>query len=111
MKTKRILLALLTIFVCTNALTAQSEKTSTTEKVCFNVAMDCHSCQQKIEKNIAFEKGVKALDVSLEKQTVVVTYDSRKTNVESLQSGFKKIGYEAKVVAPEESKNKGESSK
>ena len=69
--------------------------------VVFNVTMDCHSCQQKIEKNIAFEKGVKALDVSLQKQTVQVTYDTRKTTVEKLQEAIKKLGYEAKVQQDE----------
>lgn len=96
MKTKNILLVLMAIFVVTtNVVTGQTKKETTKQSVVFNVAMDCHSCQQKIEKNIAFEKGVKALDVSLEKQTVAITYDTRKTDVAKLQQAFKKIGYEA----------------
>ena len=99
MKTKNIVLVLMAIFVTmTNVVIGQTKKETTKQSVVFNVAMDCHSCQQKIEKNIAFEKGVKALDVSLEKQTVAITYDTRKTDVAKLQQAFKKIGYEAILI-------------
>lgn len=99
MKTRNILLVLLAVFVTmTNVAIGQSKKESTRQNVVFNVAMDCHSCQQKIEKNIAFEKGVKAMDVSLEKQTVAITYDTKKTDVAKLQQAFKKIGYEAILI-------------
>lgn len=99
MKTKNILLVLLAMFVTiTNVAIGQNKKETTKQSVVFNVAMDCHSCQQKIEKNIAFEKGVKAMDVSLEKQTVAITYDTKKTDVAKLQQAFKKIGYEAVLI-------------
>lgn len=68
------------------------------EKVVFKVAMDCISCKQKIEKNIPFEKGVKALDVNLEKQTVEITYNDSKTDGVKLQKGLEKIGYKAEII-------------
>lgn len=68
------------------------------QKVLFSVNMDCEKCQKKIEKNIAFEKGVKAIDVKLDEKTVAITYDDSKTDVAKLQKGFKKIGYEAVEV-------------
>ena len=68
------------------------------EKVIFQVAMDCNSCKLKIEKNIAFEKGVKLLDVNLEKQCVEITFNDEKTDVLRLQKGFEKIGYKAELL-------------
>ncbi|HRZ95944.1 MAG TPA: heavy-metal-associated domain-containing protein [Paludibacter sp.] len=100
MKTKSILFVLFSILLSTIPLTAETKKAVNSEKVLLSVDMDCNSCKQKIEKNIAFEKGVKSLDVKLEKKTVEVTYDNRKTNVENLVAGFRKIGYEAKVIKP-----------
>ncbi len=96
MKTKSIILSVFMLLSIT-AVSAQSKKDSNKEKVVFDVYMDCQSCKNKIEKNIPFEKGVKNLDMDLEQQTVAVTYDNRKTDVETLQSAFKKLGYEAKV--------------
>lgn len=88
MKTKSILIVLFTILFV-GGMFAKNEK------VVFSVSMDCISCQKKIEKNIAFEKGVKALDVDLKDNTVAVTYDDTKTDISKLQKGFKKIGYDA----------------
>ncbi|MEA4984808.1 MAG: heavy metal-associated domain-containing protein [Paludibacter sp.] len=100
MKTKKIISLLMATILAVFPVFAQKSNPNRTT-VIFNVAMDCHSCQQKIEKNIAFEKGVKALDVSLQKQTVQITYDTRKTTVEKLQEAIKKLGYEAIVQQDE----------
>lgn len=95
MKTKSFILSVI-MLVSFAGLSAQS-KESNKKTVLFDVYMHCESCKNKIEKNIAFEKGVKNLDINLEKQTVSITYDGRKTDVEKLQEAFKKLGYEAKL--------------
>ncbi|MGN0282928.1 MAG: heavy-metal-associated domain-containing protein, partial [Prevotella sp.] len=60
--------------------------------------MHCSSCEDKIKSNLRFEKGIKAIETSVEKQTVTVTYDADKTTAENLQKGFEKFGYTASVV-------------
>ena len=91
MKTKIIFIAVFSLLFMNGLLKKK-------KKVLFSVNMDCEKCQKKIEKNIAFEKGVKAIDVKLDEKTVAVTYDDSKTDVAKLQKGFKKIGYEAVEV-------------
>jgi len=49
-------------------------------------------------KNIAFEKGVKDLVCDLKTKTVTVTYDTRKTDLETLLKAFEKIGKPATVA-------------
>ncbi len=61
--------------------------------------MHCESCENKIKKNLRFEKGVKKIETSVENQTVTVTYDATKTDVKSLQSAMKQIGYDTKVIS------------
>ena len=70
--------------------------------------MHCESCENKIKKNLRFESGVKKIETSVKEQTVTVTYDATKTNVEKLQAAMKKIGYETKVVSdkPKEKEKK-----
>ena len=60
----------------------------------------CESCVSKIKNNIRFEKGVKAINPDLNTKLVTIQYDSEKTDIEKLQKAFKKIGYEATVVEP-----------
>lgn len=93
MKSKTKIIAIL-LFLFAGQMFAKNEK------VVFSVEMDCISCKQKIEKNIPFEKGVKDMNVSFEKKIVTILYDDSKTDIAKLQKGFKKIGYEAVVVAP-----------
>ena len=49
-------------------------------------------------KNIAWEKGVKDLVCDLQKKTVTVTYDTRKTDLETLLKAFEKIGKPATLL-------------
>ena len=74
--------------------------------VTFSVEIDCVSCKQKIERNIAYEKGVLNLKVNMKENTVAVTYDATKTSVEKLTDAFKKLGYEATVLPEKQDERK-----
>jgi len=66
--------------------------------------MSCDNCIKKIEKNIAFEKGVTDLKCDLATKTVEVTYRTDKTSDEKLIKAFDKIKYKAKAIKEEEKK-------
>ena len=63
------------------------------KEIVFNVHLHCANCVKKVQENIAFEKGVKGLEVSLEKQTVAIRYDEAKTSVETLKAAIESLGY------------------
>lgn len=65
--------------------------------VVFEVHLHCESCVKKVTENISFERGVKDLEVSLEKQTVRITYDPSKTDEAKLRAAIEKLGYEVKA--------------
>jgi len=92
---KQLLIMLMCLF--TLATYAKKETTAVT----FNVPLDCQNCVKKVESNIGFEKGVKALECDIAKQTVKVTFRPDKTNVEALKKGFAKIGYEDVSIVKE----------
>ena len=64
----------------------------------------CVNCENKVKKNIPFEKGVKKMETDLKNRTVTVTYDAEKTNIQKLKDGFAKFKYEAKVISDVEVK-------
>ena len=104
MKTNHLFLLLAISMIAlfsVGSLSAQDKKKKDKEVVTFYVeGMQCKNCQATIEKNISFEKGVKDLKSDLEKKTVMVEYDPKKTDVEKLKKGFEKIKFPA-VVASE----------
>lgn len=63
----------------------------------YDVHLHCENCVKKVKENISYEKGVKALEVSLEEQRVTVTYDPSKTDVKKLADAIRKLGYEVEV--------------
>lgn len=67
-------------------------------------AMHCESCKKKIEREIAFEKGVKSIDVNLKEKTVTIKYKADKNTDEKLAEAIKKLGYETKILKKEEKK-------
>lgn len=75
-----------------------SRKKGEIKEVVFNVHLHCENCVKKVQENIAFEKGVKGLEVSLEKQTVAVKYDAAKTSVETLKAAIQKLNVPVKSV-------------
>lgn len=74
---------------------AKASKSAKTETVTFCTNLRCHNCVKKVNENIAFEKGVKDLKVSLDTQTITVTFDPAKTSVEALSKAISKLGYAA----------------
>lgn len=99
MKVKKIVSFLLFLFLTAGFAVAQNKKDSKSEKdtVLFHVSMTCDNCKKRIEKNIAFEKGVTNMDVNLSEKTVKVEFKKNKTSVEKLKTAIEKLGYEATV--------------
>lgn len=97
---KRVVLVLFcSLFTLSMAFAQDTKKKNNKETVTFFVdGMDCANCVKKIEKNIAFEKGVTDLKCDLPTRTAMVTYRSDKTTEEKLATAFKKIGMEAVSV-------------
>lgn len=95
---KRLVVALIcTLFTCSIAF-AQDAKSKKETVTFFVEGMDCQNCIKKIEKNIAFEKGVTDLKCDLTTRTAVVTYKGDKTSKTKLTAAFKKIGMEVTPV-------------
>ena len=93
---KRILLIMLCSVFAFSMAYSQEAKKNTKETVTFYVKdMNCENCVKKVEKNIAFEKGVTDLKCDLPTKTVVVTYRKDRTTERKLISAFKKINMDA----------------
>jgi len=92
---KRFFLIMLCSVFAFSTVFAQSVKKNEKETVTFSVKnMTCDNCVKKIEKNIAFEKGITDLQCQLSSKTVKVTYQTDKTTEKQLIAAFKKIGFE-----------------
>lgn len=97
MKTKLIALLSAILLFGGLSLNAQNKKKNSKEEVTYNVSMTCDNCKRRIERNIAFEKGVSDLKVDLSDKTVWLQYQTNKTDTVKLKKAIEKLGYTATV--------------
>ena len=102
MKVVKVILAVVFLF-SVGAVSAQDKKVekkpkSNEELVVFSVNMHCEGCEQKVKKNIPFEKGVKDMTTDLSKQLVTITYHTDKTDKAKLKKAIEKLGYTCEEV-------------
>jgi periplasmic mercuric ion binding protein len=58
----------------------------------------CDMCKSTIEKNLAFEKGVKRSVLDVKTKIVTVTYNPEKTDPGKIRQAIAKSGYDADDV-------------
>ncbi|MBL0331032.1 MAG: heavy-metal-associated domain-containing protein [Bacteroidetes bacterium] len=71
---------------------------ATTAELKIKTSSVCDMCKETIEKNMAFEKGVKKSTLDVESKVLIVTYNPQKTTPEKLRMALSKIGYDADDV-------------
>lgn len=95
---KKILILVLALTLGVSAASAQEKTQKKTETVKFVTDLDCESCAKKVLNVIPFKKGVKDCVVDVPTKTIEVTFDTRKTNAETIVKELKKI--DVNVVEP-----------
>ncbi len=80
------------------AVPSEVQAKKETKTVTFKTSIHCKNCVKKINDNLAFEKGVKDLRVSLDDKLVTVKYDPAKTDEATLAKALEKLGYKVERV-------------
>lgn len=87
-----------------NSNNSTDDKSKGLVTVVYSTNLHCDKCKKKIESNIAFEKGVKDLQVNVKEKTVTVTYKKDKTDSEKILKAIQKLGYTALIKEETEAK-------
>lgn len=69
--------------------------TSKPEQCSIKTARVCSGCEYRLAKSIAYEKGVKDVNIDLDKKVILITYHPQKTSPEVLKRYIISIGYDA----------------
>ena len=98
MKTHKIIktmLALMALVVATTGTVNGQKLNKKTETVEIKSSVVCGMCEERVKKDLAFEKGVKDVAVDLETKVITVTYRNDKTDKEKIKKAITNIGYDA----------------
>ncbi|TDN36033.1 heavy-metal-associated domain-containing protein [Hymenobacter sp. UV11] len=97
---KALALSLLTL-LSTAAAQAQTAPVAATtakkgaEMVQFKTSAVCDMCKARLEKSLAYEKGVQAANLDVPSKVLTVTYNPAKTTADALRTAVQKTGYDA----------------
>lgn len=84
--------------------TMQAQTPAPTEKkatIKIKTTAECDMCKNRIEKEMAFVKGVKKAELDLPTRVLTVTYMTKKTSADEIKKAISKIGYDADEVKAE----------
>ncbi len=70
-------------------------KESKTDTVYIQTSAVCNMCKERLEHDMAFEKGVKAVELDMETKKLMIVYRKDKNTVEGLKKAITEIGYDA----------------
>lgn len=68
-------------------------------KVEIKTSAICEMCQYALEKDLAFEKGVKEATLNLEDKVMSIVYNPKKTDAETIRKRITLVGYHADTLA------------
>lgn len=67
----------------------------------------CEMCKERIEKQLAFTKGVSESNLDLKDKMITITFNPKKTDISKLKKAINDAGYDAdETIANEKSYNK-----
>ncbi len=92
---------MLFIFLLVSVITFADVPKSQTVKI--KTSAICEMCKERIEKKLAFTKGVTEvnLDVDSKDKVVTVMFNPKKTSVEKIKKSIAEVGYDADEIVAE----------
>lgn len=68
------------------------------ETITIKTSAQCDMCKERIEKALAYTKGVKKSNLEVESKMITVVYNPAKTSPEKLRKAISKAGYDADSI-------------
>jgi mercuric ion binding protein len=90
--------ALLLLVSSQTAFAQAKAKGGANEQVQFKTSAVCDMCKARLEKSLAYEKGVQAASLDVPSKVLTVTYRPDKTTPDALRTAVQRTGYDADNV-------------
>ncbi|MDF1673518.1 MAG: heavy metal-associated domain-containing protein [Vicingaceae bacterium] len=94
-----IMLITLTSLFTTNV---KAQKSNETAEIKIKTSAQCEMCKQRLEKAMAYEKGIKSSKLDVESATLTVVFKPNKTTPDKIRTSISKTGYDADKIKAEE---------
>ena len=96
------LTALMSLMILGNSFAGVPPRDDKEKEVKIKTSAICGMCKARIERNLAFEKGVKESTLDVKSKIVTIKYNPAKTDIAKLKANISKTGYDAEEVLANE---------
>lgn len=87
------MILILAVFISSSVFSQEKERK--TAEITIMTSAVCGMCKDRIEHDMAFEKGVKDVNLDLKTKEVSIVYQTKKTDPDKLREAITEIGYDA----------------
>ncbi|MCO6501069.1 MAG: heavy-metal-associated domain-containing protein [Vicingus serpentipes] len=91
-------LTLILTLILTTTLSIKSVAQNEVKILTIKTSAQCEECKERIEKAMAYEKGVKKYNLDVKTKVLTVEYKTNKTNPDIIRKAVAKVGYDADDV-------------
>jgi copper chaperone CopZ len=96
---KTIIISILIILTNLLSTDIKAQKIKKTETVVVKTSTQCGMCKQRLEKAMAYEKGIVSSKLDVEKAEFTIIYKPTKTNPEKIRLAISETGYDADKIS------------
>ena len=89
---------MLIMFFTVSSQNVMAQKAKKTETIVIKTSTQCGMCKERVEKAMAYERGVTSSNLNVEEAEFTITYKPKKTSPEQLRLAISKLGYDADDV-------------
>jgi periplasmic mercuric ion binding protein len=90
-------LILMAALACSSHVFSQEKNKK--ETIVIRTSAQCEMCKDRIEKALAYTKGVKKSNLDVDSKLITVIYNAAKISPEKIREAISKAGYDADSVA------------
>lgn len=90
--------AMIMILLLISTSVVFSQEVKKIETIEIKTSAQCDQCKERIEKAMAYEKGVKKSNLDVETAVLTVEYSPKKTSPEKIKKTVSDVGYDADEV-------------
>ncbi len=95
---KNLITIILIAFMVFFNSNVKAQKTNKTTTIVIKTSTQCDMCKERVEKAMAYEKGVVSSNLDVSKAEFTVIYKPTKTSPEKIREAISEVGYDADDV-------------
>jgi len=95
---KQFLFIVIAAFICLPVF-SQSKPASANDTLRVHTSAQCPMCKERIEKALAYEKGVAHSLLDLETRVATVVFNPRRTTPDKIRKAISSVGYDADTLS------------